>query len=498
MIQNQPSVETYMLRFGSLLLPQCSGGGEEWLITPFMSIFLRIVMIAWIVISVYIFLKLKKYKRFQATSEPVEYLSDENATAEEDGGDAESKKTPIQRKLKSIRNANGIMRWFKIVFMVTGVWVLALILFQGPLLRLVNTYVEDEKFYGRIDNFDVRISNDGVASISFLVDGKMMIVRSDRNIQSNTELLDSGVEHGRFYGLEAFDLEDPLIENCLEGSNVEVYAKNKGVYYTIDNNDKYFVRFDGNPPTCQENYVGACTIGGQKFIEGDVVYYDSEGYYCECHVDGISCLSSESAPVRIKDADCTYDGKGYLIGDAMNSKDNCSTCTCTVSGLSCVAKSCQIEQYDTTDIMEVPIHFWFVNESEPSDRLYLKVGAGDRYEVRSSNPFGQNPITDVILADGKAKLIISVAQVKYPESSPEVVEIPQAFGDGSFLRYYSVRSGKYMYSEGVAKNACQSLKEGATCLSPVVDDYQIECVAEDGYYHVCDKVLSSISFTEPK
>ena len=55
MIENRASVTPYMLHYNKYLFPDCSTSGSEWLMGYWDSIILRIILVAWIVISIFIF-----------------------------------------------------------------------------------------------------------------------------------------------------------------------------------------------------------------------------------------------------------------------------------------------------------------------------------------------------------------------------------------------------------------------------------------------------------
>ncbi len=492
MIDNRASVTPYVLHYGRYLLPECSATGAEWLIGYFDSILLRVIMIAWIVISIFVFLRVKKIKQIISTSEPVEFINPSKGEGSKSSKRDNSVKLPFLKQLATLSPNIEIKRLIKIVFGVTAFWLLAVIIFQGSILSYINRYVEEEKFSGQIEDLVIRYAKDGTANIYMYVDQKPVLLRSDRNIQnlSNSE----NVNNGYFEGLESYDLEDAFIDECIEGSTVEVFARKSSTYYTLDGNRNYYVRFLSSFPTCQNVYIGRCIGAGELYKIGEKMINTEEDMSCTCTTSGFECVTGVSDDtIENSELSCTYFTQTYLSDEEFISKDGCNSCLCDEGTINCTEISCSTSEYDTSTQFELPIYYWFVDEPEPSQLVTVMAGRADSFEVVAYKSFGQMPKTELTMDNGKSVLIFSSNQTNLPFTTAEVHRI---IGNSSYpdmIRVYSESKNKYVYvSKALPAEACQEqLEDGRICVKGDIGGLIVECISEDMDYSACDNVMKT-------
>lgn len=496
MIENRISTEPYLLRYGNYFIPSCSPGSLGLTIGLWDSLLLRLVFISWIVISLFVYLRIRRIRTYVAVSEPVEFIkkkknkkSDKNEDPE---GEGDKDGLSLISDFAEMFPKFQLSRIMRLIISVTSIWIILLLLLQGPIVEYFNRYAEEKRFNGEIQEFRVRFSKDGVANISLFVDGNPILLRSDKNLLNNT--VTGQGKNGAFEGFETYILDDPLLPTCLEGAKVDVFARRQGVYYTLDGSDHYYIRFIGGSPSCQETYINKCVFGGDSIPVGQTISFEDENVVCRCNIDGLSCLGSVVSTEDLDQNVCEYFGELYESGSEFLSQDSCNNCVCDNGVISCTSLECPATSYDLTNSLQIPIYYWFVDEPEPSDVVNITAGRSDEYNVVAYKPFGQSPKTELTLANGRATLIFSTI---YSQGVVEAVEVTPLIGNERFpdlARYYSSAIGGYAYGEIIESSQCgQDIPSGSTCLRKEVGGLFIECTSKDKEYDICDAVMSTYS-----
>lgn len=494
-IDNRASVAPFLLRYGDYFLPECSSGGVEWIIGVADSVALRILFIAWIVISFFVFMRVRKIRRYVSESEPVEFIQ---TPASKKG--RKSKKVTLFGNIKDFIPEFEVPRLLKIMVSVTALWIIAILLFQGSILTYMTKYIQEQKFTGEITSIDIRYSKDGTANIYTHIDQNLILLRSDRNILSYAT--ESHQDNGIFFGLEQFELEDELLPQCLIGNEVEVFARKSGIFYSLDDSDRYYIRFTKGTPTCQSIYLNSCVNGDESYEFGEKLYYEENGVVCECTVEGFECEKGEVV-VNISEAgeSCRYFDASYNSGQSFTSEDGCGECSCDDGHLSCTQNDrCEIGEYDLSKDFEIPLYYWFVDEPDPSRIVYLTAGRSDSYEVVAYKSFGQSPKTELSLSNGEvvATLIFTDSHLTTPIWSPEIKGIEGNSEYPEMVRIYSKDSLSYLYAESIASlTECSSSGAvGEQCIVPALDGINVECKSTDGGYDLCDQVMRGFGLGE--
>ncbi len=490
MIENHPTVEPYVLHYSAYLLPECSAIGSEWLMGPWDSIILRIVMITWVVTSVYVFIRVQRIKKYVSSSEPIEFINP--VKGEGSKSEKGKKKVSLIGRITDMVPKVPIPRLLRIILSVTAFWFVTVLLFQDSMMEYLRRYVEEDRFTGKIQDIVIRSSKDGVTSFYLYVDQYPIIFRSDKNISLYDKLKNS--DNGVFYGLENFNLEDPFLSECLLNKTVEVYARRQNVYYSLDGESKYYIKFVSGTPTCQNIYTGKCIGNGTLYNVGEKMLFESEKVTCVCSESGFVCKEGISeGEFDSNSLSCSYFGSSYYSGQKFISEDGCGNCQCSMGKLSCTNGDCLLEEYDTTKEFILPLFYWFVDEPEPSLVVNLRAGRGDSYEVVAYKSFGQMPKTELNLANGKSFLIFSLQNTS-PFKTSEGHNIKGNEDYPDMMRVYSSSLKKYVYvTKQLPDEVCDNTQNNEMCVKGDIGGIVVECISETSDYSMCDSVMKTFS-----